>query len=172
MDDSSLISRLSAQAAQKQRSPIREVIENPAPPGEDKAAVPAMDELSPLPRLGEDYVAHARSANHSVPTLYLLLADGDVMSFPYATRVEGPNLEAAGDAMVIVLRFAGITGIEVRLAGRNLDRLLMLLGDQRVRWVRELHPGRDFEGENEPVVSSVAVKRLIEEGEDGGGEDD
>lgn len=168
MEDSTVLSRLSAQAALRQRSGIRDLIDNPTglPPGESRpeaGTLPPMEDMTPLPQAGDTYEACARVANQMVPTLYLILGNGDVRSFPNSARVEGPDLVAAdspGGGLMIVLRFAGITGTEVRIVGRNLDRLHVLLGDQRIRWVRELPKGRDFKAEGVPVITGISVMRV------------
>lgn len=130
-------------------------------PGDEPDGVGAMEELSPLPMPGDPYLAWARTSNKSLPTLSLLKADGTVWSYPYACRVEGPHLLVADDAarsLVVVLRFSGLTGIEVTIAGRKLNRLVSYLAGHRVAWVRELPKGKLGQEDGIPVVTAILIK--------------
>ena len=137
---------------------------NPPTPAEDAEsgaeALPSLDELAPLPKPGETYKAYARPANQRVPTLYLILGDGKKRGFRYSCLVEGPDLlpdPDPGKGVVIVLRFSASTIVDVLLPGRNLDELHNCLGDDRIRWVRELPKGKPVKDDGSPVVTGIKI---------------
>lgn len=123
--------------------------------------LPAMDELSPLPRPGDPYVPYARPANRPLPTLFLIKADGSVRGYPFAGRAEGPHLvpaSEAGKGWSIVMRYWGIPPAEVVMSGRKLDNLVNLLAAGRVAWVRELPEGKLPANLDGPVVTAIIVR--------------
>jgi hypothetical protein len=140
------------------------VAETAEPEHDDDAdGLPPLDQLSPLPSPGDPYKAFSRPAGRAVPSLFLLKADGTTWGYPYACRVEGPHLVPAKDAagnLVVVLRFSGLTGIEVTLTGRRLETMVNYLGHHRLTWIREQAKGK-FEGHgSDPVVTGITIKEL------------
>jgi hypothetical protein len=125
--------------------------------------VPSLDKLTPLPKPGDAYIAYARPTNLPVPTIFFIKSDGTVWGHPYANRAEGPHLVPADDAgkgWMIVLRFSGLVPTEAILTGRRLDALHNYLGDQRIRWVRELPKGKTATDPDAPVITGIIVKEL------------
>ena len=121
------------------------------------------EQLSPLPTPGDPYKAYARPSNRPLPSLSLLKADGTVWTYPYACRVEGPHLVSAEDAAkhwVVVLKFAGLVGIEVMLYGRRLEQLTNYLAYHRIAWVREQPKGKIVQETDAPVVTGISIKEL------------
>jgi hypothetical protein len=141
--------------------------ESPAENGWDGEAedgnVLPFEQLSPLPTPGDPYKAFARPSARSLPSLSLLKADGTVWTYPYACRVEGPHLMPADDAAknwVVLLKFAGLTGIHVMLYGRRLEHLTNFLAHQRTAWVREQPKGKIVQETDAPVVTAITIKEL------------
>jgi hypothetical protein len=131
--------------------------------GEENSSVLPFERLSPLPTPGDPYKAYARQSNRPLPSLSLLKADGTVWTYPYACRVEGPHLVPADDAAknwVVVLKFAGLAGIQVMLYGRRLEQLTMHLSYQRTAWVREQPKGKLLPESTEPVVTGITIKEV------------
>lgn len=131
--------------------------------GDGPDGLPSLDQLSALPQPGDPYKAYSRASNRPLPTLFLVKADGTFWSYPYSCRVEGPHLVRADDAagnLVVVLRFSGLAGIEVTLAGRRLEQLTNYLGHHRIAWVRELARGKLGVDEGGPVVTGITVREL------------
>jgi hypothetical protein len=148
---------------------IREMVERrPGSAGREEGSGDesplSFDKLTPLPKPGDPYKAHQRPENQMQPTLHFLLGNGTVRGFSFHNldSIDLVPADQPGDGLVIVLRFAGIVGVEARISGRKLDALHMLLGHHRVGWVRELPPGRDFLAADEPVITRVTV-RLVQE---------
>jgi hypothetical protein len=127
-----------------------------------ESPLPSMDELSPLPVPGDPYKAFARPSGHMLPTLHLLTGDGQVFSFPYSGRVEGPHRLAVegepGMGAVLVLRFAASIAVEVLIAGTHLDGLHVYLAEHRIRWVRALPPRKMLKDDGSPVVRTLTVR--------------
>jgi hypothetical protein len=142
------------------------VAEPPGDAGSIEDALPPMDELAPLPKPGDPYKAYSRPANQMLPTLHLIKGDGQIFSFPYSCRVEGPHMlslpEAPGKGAVIVMRFSASVPVEVMLAGIRVDELHNYLGDHRIRWVRELPPGKVVTDAKIVVVRNIFVQPLSE----------
>ncbi len=134
-------------------------------------AVPAFENLAPLPKPGDAYKAYSRPANQMLPTLHLLSGDGQVWSYPYSCLVEGPHMlflpDNPGKGAVIVMRFAASVSVEVVMTGLRLDELHNYLGDHRVRWVRELSNGKLMGDNTLPVVKSIVVRPVAAEMEKG-----
>jgi hypothetical protein len=128
------------------------------------AALPSLDDLSPLPGPGDPYKAYARPANQMLPTLVLLLADASAKGFSYGNLDQVDLLTASdpGQGPVIALRFTSVIATEVRIMGRNLDFLYNLLGFHRIGWVRERSPSGDFIPEGETVITGITITKVGE----------
>ncbi len=157
-----LMKRAKARQAAEAASPGQAVPE--AEPFSDADAaegdVPGLEKLTPLPKAGDAYKAHARQSMRAVPTLYVVRADGLVRGFPNG-NLYGPDLVptgAAGKGPVIVMRFARFE--QVTLSGRNLDTIHAYLGSHRMPWVRELPKGKMPEGPDAPVITGVTIAEI------------
>ena len=152
-----------------QRAKARQAAEDAPPEAaaepvriEDVAAdeVPGPEKLTPLPKPGDPYKAHARQSTGAVPTLFVVRADGSVRGFPYSD-LYGPDLVPEGDAgkgWAIVMRFARFE--QVTLSGRNLDKIHAYLGHHRMPWVRELPKGKLPSDQDGPVITGVAIAEI------------
>lgn len=121
---------------------------------------PAAEELDPLPRPGDAYVAHARPSNKPVITLHCLMGDASCRGFAWA-NYDGIDLVPAkepGGGPVLVLRFAGRELVDVVIEGRNLQRLYAYLGQNRIGWIRELPAGRDFREDGTTVITQITIQ--------------
>ena len=117
----------------------------------------ALEKLTPLPKAGDPYKAHARPEKRAVPTLFVVRADGSVRGFPYGD-LYGPDLvpgDDAGKGWSIVMRFARFE--QVTLTGRNLDTIHSHLGHHRLAWVRELPKGKPAAERDAPAITGVSV---------------
>lgn len=133
-------------------------------PADDTDAAPddvtAPEKLTPLPKPGDPYKAHARQSTRAVPTLFVVRADGSTRGFPYGD-LYGPDLvpgDDAGKGPAIVMRFARFE--RVTLAGRNLDTIHAYLGHHRMPWVRELPKGRTPAERDAPVITGVTIEEI------------
>lgn len=128
----------------------------------------AADDPGLLPRPGDPYKAYARIDNKPVAILHLLLADGCRRGFSYANLDSIDLLDGdTGQGPVLVVRFAGIVPIEVRITGRRLDALHVHLGDHRIRWVRELPQGKILADPHAEVVTAIAIAKMTGWPDDG-----
>jgi hypothetical protein len=118
------------------------------------------EKLHPLPRPGDSYEAFSRSTNKPTLSLRFVLADASVRGFSFASldSFDWQSGGKPGDGPVLVLRFDGMRATEAVLEGRHLDTLYDLIGDHRIRWVRELPPGRDFQDPDKPVVNRITFR--------------
>jgi hypothetical protein len=115
----------------------------------------------PLPLPGEEYRAAARFANRlqtEQRTLHFVLKDGTFEGFAYSDlrRVRMVPSGKPGGGPVLLLRFveAGITDVEIR--GRHLKDIHYFISIGVLPWVWE-YPGRDFEDENTPLITSITI---------------
>ena len=125
------------------------------PPPDD---VPGPDKIIPLPRQGDPYKAYARPVRE-VPTLRLLLTSVPARGFSYVNldTIDLLDGDEPGECPVIVLRFSGLTPVEIRIEGRNLDVLYDYLGYHRISWIRELPAKRDYKTAGEAVVTRITI---------------
>ena len=157
-----LMKRAKARQHAETESPGHAVSEAEPEPIDDAAPddLPSLEKLTPLPKAGDAYKAHARPASRSMPTLYVVRADGLVRGFPYGD-LYGPDLvpgDDAGKGPMIVMRFARFE--RVTLAGRNLDTIHAYLGSHRMPWVRELPRGKTPAERDAPVITSVSIEEI------------
>jgi hypothetical protein len=157
-----LLKRAKAPQATETAPPFVAMPAEPKPAGDAESPedVPGLEKLTPLPRPGDAYKAHARHSSRAVPTLFIVRADGSVRGFPYGD-LYGPDLVPAADAgkgWVIVMRFARFE--QVTLSGRNLDTIHAYLGHHRMPWVRELPKGKLPPDLDAPVITGVAIAEI------------
>lgn len=121
-------------------------------------ATPAASEAEPLPRPGDPYKAHSRADNKPAMTLHLLLRDGNTRGFAWGNfdSLDYQAGENPQDGPLLVLRFAGLMAVEVRIFGRNLGQLHAYLAQGRIHWIREL-AGPDF-GEQGTVITRLVIQ--------------
>lgn len=134
--------------------PAAEPAREPEPP---EGEVPGLESLTPLPKPGDAYKAHARPSSRGVATLFVVRADGSVRGFPYGD-LYGPDLVPDGEAgkgWSIVMRFARFE--QVTLTGRNLDVMHSYLGHHRVAWVRELAKGKPSSDQQAATITDVSI---------------
>lgn len=120
-----------------------------------------MERLHPLPQPGDPYTeAYSRASNKPTLSLRFVLSDASVRGFSFASldRFNWQPGEKPGDGPVLVLRFDGSEVTEAVLEGRHLDTLYDLIGDHRIRWVRELPRGRDFLDPDKPVINRITFR--------------
>ena len=126
--------------------------------------IAAVEDSEFLPAAGDPYKAHARQSHKPEPTLHLLLRDGTYRGFSWGNYDSIDLLPGAepGDGPVLVLRFAGIMAREVLITGRNLSKLHVYLGQQRIAWVRELPAKRGFADPQAAVITGLLVRPVEE----------
>lgn len=134
----------------------------PEPEPEPEGELPPLDGLSPLPRPGDPYKAHARAANGPLPTLHVLLKNASSRGFSYANydSIDWLPDDDAGQGPAIVVRFAGLVPCELRISGRNLEVLHNYIGHCRIGWIRELPTQGDFIDKAAPLIRSVKFVTL------------
>ena len=143
-----------------------EVSGKPARNAEPAAAVedlPGLEGVQPLPMPGDPYKAFARPANGALPSLSLVIGP-EVYTYPYSGIIEGPHrlsLEDAGSSYAIVQRIAGISPIEIRYEGRNLEHMHSYLAYHRIAWVREFPAGKFPKEPDGPIVTRILIRRKV-----------
>jgi hypothetical protein len=110
------------------------------PEAEEAAAMPLVDDVDPLPEPDDPYKAYGRPGNKPEVTLHVLFKDGSMRGFAWSNFDSVDMLPVPG-GKVLVARFNGLEPTELRLCGGNLGRLHVLIGQNRVAWMRE-HPSR------------------------------
>lgn len=147
----------------RQRSSILDELDRVAAPpqeqNEQKNDLPELEKLSPLPHPGDPYQAHSRADRKPLPTLRFVLRDGSFEGFAYGDMRRFRMMPSAdpGSGPVIVLVFVEEERTEVRIEGRNLDKLFDLIGYHKISWVRELPPKLGFIDANEAVVTRITI---------------
>lgn len=121
------------------------------------------EELAPLPQSGDAYVAHSRTANRPLATIFFLPKGGLPDGFSYASfeRVRLVESERPGVGPALLVRFNGSVIYEVTIEGRNLLGLCNLIGRHLIHWVRE-HPTGSEGGEDRSVFIRRIVIREVE----------
>jgi hypothetical protein len=136
------------------------------PPGVDAPApadtVPPLDEISHFPLPGDPYEAYSRPDGGPQHKLCLLFKGVGFLLLDYG-NFDSAEYEAAaepGGSPALVLLFAGLKPIEVRLTGRHLRPLGSYLRQHRIAWLRE-HPTGTTPGSGTAmVIAAIAVKPL------------
>ena len=141
---------------------VRQATTPPEPGPAHSPAPPPVVEGDPdtLPVPGDGYLAHSRIDNKPEAMMSLLLKDWSVKTFAYGDlrfMDFQPGTEA-GKSPVLVLRFTGVA--EVRLEGRHLRRLVDPLRRQRLAWLAERSPERDYVDENTVAITGVTIEAL------------
>jgi hypothetical protein len=114
------------------------------PAAEPEAALP-LDQLGPLPRLGDPYAAHSRLSNAPLPMLFLLPKGGLPwgIAYPHIQEVLMVEAEKPGGGPDLLLLVAGMRPKEVRIEARDLLALCDRIGRHLIHWIREHPTGRD-----------------------------
>lgn len=152
MDDNLLRTRPPSPAG------IRAILEGAAAAAEQPQ--PPAAEIPLLPQAGDPYKAHARPSNAAEATLHIMTRDAHFRGFAWHCfdSIDLRPAETPGGGPVLVLRFAGVIPTEIVLEGRNLSTLHAYLGQNRIAWVRELPPGRDFKEDGATVINRIAIR--------------
>lgn len=121
----------------------------------------AFDKLPPLPRPGDPYEPYPRASTKMLPTVHFLVGTA-IEGFAYGDlrRLRMIDADDPGQGPVILLYFAAMVPKEVRIEGRHLETLYDLLGQHRLRWVREWPPGRGFADPKSTVITQIKPKVL------------
>lgn len=134
----------------------------PEPPAAETEVVPPSPELvpspAPMPETGkETYQAVAHDRSKSQTRLRLHYADGaKVRMLAYAYLIEVISTSHQWLSLVF-------TSSVVTLKGRNLDGILELLQDEKVRGLYCFHPGRhNAPASNEPCILEIEDLSLHE----------
>ena len=137
----------------------------PAPEAEPEAgpAQSAGEALELLPQPDSDYVAYGRPSNKPEITLHVLLKDGYWRGFAWSdyAGVGTAPPDSPGSGPVLVVRFAGLEPIELRIVGRNLGKLQVCIGNHRIVWIRELPSDRGFPAAARDDRSEVITRIVI-----------
>ena len=114
----------------------------------DAGAAGSWDDIDPLPQPGDPYKAYSRLSNKPEIMLHVMLKDGYFRGFAWSNldSVDTVSSGSAGVGPVLVLRFAGLVPVELRLCGSNLGKLHAYLGQNRIAWIREHPSRRGFDG--------------------------
>ena len=117
----------------------------------------------PLPDADSPYVAYGRPSNKPEITLHVMLRDGYWRGFAWSNydSVEMVAPERAGAGPVLVLRFAGLMPAELWISGCNLRKLHVLLGQNRIAWMREVPSKRGFDGAAANRDTAEVITRII-----------
>ena len=113
-----------------------------------------------MPKPEHDYVAHARKSNNAETTLHFMGRDGYFRGWAWGDY-NGIDLAPpvdAGSGPAVVLYFAGRRPVEVTIEGRHLDGLHVALGDNRIRWIREMPAGTVVKDTKEPVITRLIFR--------------
>lgn len=153
---SSILDRLD-QAADAEEEDAPEPAEEEAV---DAEADSALVDTDLLPQPGDPYKAHARPGNKPESTLHLLFKEGHTRGFSWASfdSVDLVPSERPGEAPGLVVRFACLVPTEVIIAGRNLGKLHVYLGQNRLAWMRELPKGKMLQNREAPVITGLSVR--------------
>ena len=153
--------RLMSERVQPQSS-IRALIDNPA--GKPPRATPdESDEPEGLASFSDDdaaYQVHARPVAKMLPSIHFILKDRSIRSCQYNQLDSDSRFTSLpqGKGNRLVFRFVGSVVVHVVIQGRNLRKLYDYLSQHRMAWVHELPAEKDFEGDGEPVVHSIAFE--------------
>ena len=125
------------------------------------AALPAVDDLIPLPQPGDPYKAHSRPDNKPLLTLRFLLKDSSVEGFAYSDLRRIRLLPGKpGGGPVLVLRFVEAVVTDVRIEGLRLDAMHDYLGYHRLAWIRELPPGKMIADKTAAAVTGITIDEM------------
>ena len=122
---------------------------------------PAADfDVLPLP--GDVYLAHSRVANKSQTMLCLVQKPPSVTCLAYGDLrfIDLLPSGTPGGGTALLMKFIGVA--EVRLEGRNLDKLVDYLRRHCLAWLREQLPtrGNPAAEDGSIVIASIRVKPL------------
>jgi hypothetical protein len=156
---SSLLDAISRPAARPPEAATAEPPASSIPPEESPLSA---EELAPLPRTGDVYVAHSRVANRPLTTIFFLPRGGLPDGFCYSgfERVRMIEDQKPGASPGLLVRFNGSVVYEVLIEGRNLLALCNLIGRHVVYWVREHPTGRDEGGDLAAFVRRITIREI------------
>lgn len=144
------------------QSSIRALIDNP--PGKpSRESWDEPDEADGLASFSADastYQVHARPVTKMLPSVHFIFKDRTIRTCQY-TQLESDSRFSTlpqGKGNRLVFRFAGSVAVQVVIEGRNLWKLYDYLSQHRMAWVHELPAEKDFEGDEAPVVHSIAFE--------------
>lgn len=123
--------------------PARKAVPEAEEPAESPP--PVFDDVDPLPEPDAPYKAYGRPGNKPEVTLHVLFKDGSWRGFAWS-NYDSVDMVPVPGGIVVIARFNGLEPTELRLCGSNLGRLHVLIGQNRIAWIRE-HPSlRGFGG--------------------------
>jgi hypothetical protein len=123
-------------------------------------------EFTTLPSHGSKYQAHARVPTEAVYTLHCLRGPAGCQSFQYVHLDSGSSFTVERTGQLISLRFSGLKTIAVAIRGRNLRNLYDYIHQHRMPWIAQLDGGRDFSADDDPVITSIDIAEVGDEGEE------
>lgn len=142
--------------------PGREGADAPEADGPSAKALPALDDLTPLPRPGDPYKAFARPQMKPPATLHCLMGDGSMRGFAWSgyDSIDWRPGEGPGEGPIVVVRFAGIFSREVAITGRHLEVLHHYLGTMRVAWIRVQPAGKILKDDGSSVITGMVIRHV------------
>lgn len=87
-----------------------------------------------------------------VQSLKLILRDGEVFYMPYSLQ---PIIRYYPDKGIIIK----LMDEHLLIEGRNLTDLLDLLGNQKIKWIKESATGKD-DSSDEPFVKNIVITEI------------
>lgn len=144
------------------QSSIRALIDNPAgkPPREAPSDPEEPDGLADFSADDSAYQVHARPVPKMLPSVHFIMKDQSIRTYQYHQLDSDSRFTAlpGGKGHRLAFRFAGSVVVQVVILGRNLWKLYDYLSQHRMAWVHEIPEERDFAGDAEAVVHSIAFE--------------
>ena len=134
----------------------------PPPPVQPPPVTLADADFEVLPLPGDVYLAHSRTANKPQTMLCLVQKPPALTCLAYGDMrfIDLVPPDKPGGGPVLLLKFIGVA--EVRLEGRNLDKLIDYLRRHCLAWLREQLPTRGnlAADDGSVVITGIRVKAL------------
>jgi len=128
-------------------------------PEPEAGGVPPLDELTALPMPGDPYEPHSRLTTrpHSMLALVFKGIGFKCLSYGNLESIDFEPAKEEGGSPALLLFFAGLCPVIVKLEGPGLRPLGMPLKQHRIEWLREHPTGKVAEAGRGMVIRRITV---------------